>query len=591
MEEYTTIKNISNTKTQLSAIRLALKKEIFNSEKGFVDHQDEYSLISVPTRQYRSHCADRKRDVIPARDLVYTGWNQVIPDYCEEGWLWGNKDGGMLVCKYNQTEIEYSKFDSVYGTVRSMTAASSTALRNTHILFGGAGSYKEDPEKALCLDKEEEYTFGVSKYAVYKGNWEKGYCLYKEHLEEMGHTLPENFNPPIHWNELYNLGWFGDDNERYTKEQLFDEAELAQDIGAESFYLDPGWDVFPGSTIWDDERFGTLYEFSKTIREKYNLKLALHLMQNFLSDDEDKRFYSTDQDGNNIKFWKLNCVCTNEDWVKEKSRRLLELSKYVDFFMFDFPEYGGDGKKVSCHNPNHGHEVPIMRQTHSENILKVVQNVKKAYPELLIELHDRIDGGPVGYHPMYMQHNLPNSFDELWGYEYMWNPMLDLLSGRGVALYGYNLAYSIPLYLHINEGVDNENMLQFWWYSSLVRHIGIGGVKKGSEKYENLKKAMILYKRLKPYFANGKFYGIDEMAHLHINTENSTGVLTCYNLTSRNTNKTVSIIPEYGIKSKNYCVYNGLGQEILHGEIDSKSCEFSLTLDIPSLSPLIVVFE
>ncbi|MFX1567688.1 MAG: hypothetical protein ACFFCV_04890 [Promethearchaeota archaeon] len=63
----------------------------------------------------------------------------------------------------------------------------------------------------------------------------------------------------------------------------------------------------------------------------------------------------------------------------------------------------------------------------------------------------------------------------------MWNPMQDLLSGRSTQLFEYNLAYSIPLYLHINENSDNDKMLQFWWYASLARHLGIGGLKDKSD--------------------------------------------------------------------------------------------------------------
>ena len=54
---------------------------------------------------------------------------------------------------------------------------------------------------------------------------------------------------------------------------------------------------------------------------------------------------------------------------------------------------------------------------------------------------------------------------------------MDLLSGKALSLYEYNLAYDIPLYLHIHCGQDNQQMLAFWWYASTCRHLGIGGVK------------------------------------------------------------------------------------------------------------------
>ena len=49
----------------------------------------------------------------------------------------------------------------------------------------------------------------------------------------------------------------------------------------------------------------------------------------------------------------------------------------------------------------------------------------------------------------------------------------DLLSGKALCLYYYNLACDIPLYDHITMEDDNDAGLSFWWYASTVRHLGI----------------------------------------------------------------------------------------------------------------------
>ena len=72
----------------------------------------------------------------------------------------------------------------------------------------------------------------------------------------------------------------------------------------------------------------------------------------------------------------------------------------------------------------------------------------------------------------------------------MWDPLNDIVvtgskyitNMRAKSLYYYNLAYNIPLYLHINLKTDNANALAFWWYASTCRHLGIGG-KYGVEKH------------------------------------------------------------------------------------------------------------
>ncbi|MDR3552026.1 MAG: hypothetical protein P4L75_02775, partial [Clostridia bacterium] len=354
LEEYLTIKNDTDAGIVMKELQFALKKKLYDGSTGWVDGNDGYTLTSVPSRQYRSHRIDRKRDFIGAKDIVYTGWDTEVPGFCEEGWLWGNGEGGLLTCKYNQTEMEYARFESVVESIADLDfqAGPNRALCDTYLVFGGASTCKGEPGRALTLEKGQIYAFGVSKYAVYDGDWQKGYHLYREHLEEMGHVTPEGFDPPIHWNELYNLGWFAEGRERYTKEQLMEEAGLARDVGAESFYMDPGWDIYPGSTIWDEKRLGPLGEFSKTIHEKYGLKLALHLMQSFLSDNEDELFYSLDPDGNRKKHWMMYDFCANGHWADEKGRRLNALAdQWVDFFMVDFDEYGGSARDDGCHCP------------------------------------------------------------------------------------------------------------------------------------------------------------------------------------------------------------------------------------------------
>jgi len=144
-------------------------------------------------------------------------------------------------------------------------------------------------------------------------------------------------------------------------------------------------------------------------------------------------------------------------------------------------------------------------------------------------MHDQVLGPTTDrFVPIYYTQN-SGTFDAVWAFEYMWDPMNDLVSGRSKSLYYYNLAYNIPLYDHINLKTDNANALVFWWTASTCRYLGIGGrfgVKasppsvevqfahlgigeKNSpppEIWQAQKKAMQTYLRLKPFFVRGDFY-------------------------------------------------------------------------------------
>jgi hypothetical protein len=602
LNEYLTLTNNGSKRVKFGYINFGFRKALFKQFYGWNDHLDEYILTSIPTRRYYRYGEDRKKEFYSANDLVFGTWidkSAELPGFCAEGWLWGNSEGGLLTCNYNPYEMVYSRFG------RLPIKLSGRGVEDVYIILGGFYLYEGNPESLANLEPQQSYSFGVSKYAVYHGDYREGYYLYRSFLEQQGHKFKKDYDPPIHWNELYNLGWIaektgffvdGIDFKPYTLEQLYEEATIAKDIGAECLYLDPGWNTKLGSEIWNDKRFGSLKEFSKTIHEHYGLKLALHLMMNFEGVDEPDEFYLRAKNGIRVvvdPYLNLYAVCANEHWVKEKTHRILNLAKEgVDFFMFDFTELSiFMVDNLGCFSKDHGHEIPMRRQTHAANILRVIQNIKKEYPNILIEAHDR---GVKPTHALYFQHNLPHSFDENWGFECMWNPMQDIISGRAIQLYEYNLAYSVPLYLHINENSDNENMLQFWWYASLARHLGIGGLtQKETQKYKALKEAMRLYKKLKHFFTRGTFYGINQNIHLHVDEDSKLGVITIYNLSSRS--KTVEITidkTKYGLSAENVEIYNGINQKISNINPTPNSGNiFQFKVEISPLSPIIAILR
>ena len=600
LEERITLTNHGSKKVKFGLINFGFRKGLFKQYSGWNEHLDDYTLTSIPTRRYFGYGDDRRMETFTANDILFGAWvarEADMPGFCAEGWLWGNKKGGLLTCKYNPSQMEYSRFQ------RFPTTLSGRGAEDVDILFGGVSLYEGNPEQATNLEPGHSYSFGVTRYAVYQGDYKEGYYLYRSHLDEQGHKFKSTYNPPVHWNELYNLGWIAEKTgffidstefEVYTVDQLYKEAEIARDFGAECLYLDPGWNIALGSSIWNEVRFGPLKEFSKKIHEKYGLKLALHLMMNFEGENEPEEFYLRSKNGVKVvadPYINLFSLCANSHWVKEKTRRILELAKEgVDFFMFDFTDFSTFMvKELGCFSKKHGHEVPMLRKTHAENIFKVIQNVKKKHPHILIEAHDR---GVKPRHPLYYQHSLPHSFDENWGFECMWNPMQDLLSGRATQLFEYNLAYSIPLYLHINENSDNENMLQFWWYASLARHLGIGGLSnRDSVKYKALKEAMTLYKKIKPFLTRGRFYGISYNVHLHVIEADKLGVITAYNLSSRVRTIDVQIDPvKYGLKVETVEIYSGINQKISTINLTKRANNsYQFKVEISQLSPIIAI--
>ena len=78
---------------------------------------------------------------------------------------------------------------------------------------------------------------------------------------------------------------------------------------------------------------------------------------------------------------------------------------------------------------------------------------------------------------------------------------------------------------------DNNNALAFWYVASCVTHIGIGAVMRSSENQKAAyARAIGEYNKRFEAFTIGKFYGIDELAHVHVHPDKRSAVVLLFNL-------------------------------------------------------------
>ncbi|MBC7327049.1 hypothetical protein H5T87_02910 [bacterium] len=487
-----------------------------------------------------------------------------------EGWILTDGKHSLLVAKHNNDGMEYSTLRILKGE------------NGFYLCFAGGGVWHGDPEAATSLEPGETLWLGTTRIVFLQGGWQEGYYAFREFMEENGHIIPKNYNPPIHWNELYDnpLWWNPDTPENrkkyYSLPQILEEAEKAKEIGCEALYLDPGWDTSFASSIWAEDRLLKVEEFVKLMKEKYGLSVALHTP---LAGWSDINAYPVECRRKDAQGNVLPALCGGSElYIRTKAERLIRLAQAgVVFFMFDGSAFTGD-----CYDESHGHPIPYTREAHCRAILKLAQLIHSKFPDVLIELHDPIIAGvPERYAPTYYLHGLPGSFDEVWAFEYMWSPLEDLLSGRAISLYYYNLAYSLPLYIHIDLRKDNEHCLEFWWYASTCRHLGIGGKHPNERIWQAHKLAMKEYKRLKPFYTIGRFYGLDETVHIH-SLKNRGAVINVFNLQDKPARKHISFkLDEIGLESNAEYEVKGVEWQRQGGEIN-------LYLDLPPFGTALI---
>jgi hypothetical protein len=482
-------------------------------------------------------------------NAVYSDKTRPEPPLTEDGtvrseaWAWATGDEGLVIIKYNNAAIELS-------VAAPMQQNGEWLLR-----FGGAGfALYGEPSTAHVLAPGAEYTFGATYYATYTGGIAQAYQVYRDFIDSRGHGFPENYDPPVNWNELYDVGWYHSDPDKlkqfYTREALLKEAEKARDVGCDLLYLDPGWEVAEGTTLWDESRLGTVTDFIQTLKEQYGLDLAYRTILRCYKDHWPHRYMvkHPDREVNELTYypgavgWEL-CLENREFWT-EKLRRILDISKHgVRFMMFDEMDWRGP-----CHDESHGHSVPSTPLEHVMAVYDLTREVRRQCPGLTIEAHDPVwPWSTCIYVPTYFQQGFGDkgAYDENWGFEYMWDCLNDLRSGRALALYYYALGCNIPLYLHITMAADNDQCVFFWWTASTVRHLGIGGktsnktIEPGGglppydpeQRFAAFQAQMRTYNRLKPFFVRGQFHGISEHIHLHTLSGMAGGVINVFNLT------------------------------------------------------------
>jgi hypothetical protein len=450
-----------------------------------------------------------------------------------EGWAWVHGGHALVMAKYNQEGMEFS-------TLAVETDPSGVSLR-----FGGTGRMSGEPYTLDHIAPGQTIALGLTRYQTVQGDVRQASYAFRAFLDENGCRFPRDFNPPVHWNELYDTAeWHIEPRavqghmtrpQTYTKELLMEEAEKAADYNCESLYLDPGWDVDTCTLIWGEQWLGNRKQFIREVSERYGLDVSLHCpLASWLSNDK-VAVPSWPADS-----WRLarngqmveGDVCLgSRQYLDEAERRLLQhCADGVVFLMFD-----GNWWYGSCWNPDHGHPVPYTMEDHCRANVDLAQRIHAQYPHVLIEMHDPITGGStLRYTPVYYKYGLPGSYDENWGFELMWSSMEDILSGRAKALYYYNMACNVPIYLHVDLREDNEHCLVLWWYASTCRHLGIGGTHSDPMIAEAQKRAMKRYRELERFYKRGNFYGTSEEVHFHSLPEENAFVVNLFNLSDEN---------------------------------------------------------
>ncbi len=549
LEERVTLHNPGSTAITLDELTFGMRRPVANAIGQVLPDLAGDRLVAVPLRHRATDPAGVDQDF--SLDELLRGGGEELrvtelppgaarfgyvpsPSRFSEGWAWLHEGHAFCIFKFNQEELEF--------------AALTPEVRPDGVWLRIAGTTRRSgaPFALDHLEPGARVELGVTHIVSVSGGFAEACYAFRAFLDEHGCRFPAGYDPPVHWNELYDNSewWLGTPGHPpapratrsliYTKAKMFEEAAKARDYSCEALYLDPGWDTDMATLRWGEEWLGDRRTFVRELAETHGLALALHCpLAPWLS-----------YDGRGVRAWPRagfrvgpDCapiegtVCLgSRQYLDEAERRLAEhCADGVAFLMFDGNWWGG-----GCWSLDHGHAVPYTHEAHCRASFELAQRLHARFPRVLIEMHDMIAGGrATRFTPVYYKHGLPESYDENWGFELMWQPLDDLMSGRAHSLYDYNLGCNVPLYLHIDLRDDNQHALALWWYASTCRHLGIGGTHADPRVAALQRHAMRRYRALDRYYKRGEFFGFGQEVHVHVLSAEHGMVVNLFNLSDQ----------------------------------------------------------
>jgi hypothetical protein len=187
------------------------------------------------------------------------------PHHASEGWSWTHGEGALGIYAFNQENMLFS-------VVSAHKEGGETSLR-----FGGACMISGEPAALTRIAPGQTVDLGTIRYESMKGGWHEAMYGFRNWLDEKGCHFPKDYDPPVHWEQLYDMEGAWDDRlHRYTRSALEEEAQKAVAYHCQALYLDPGWDTTFGSLIWGENWLGPRAQFIHEMESKYRLKVSLH---------------------------------------------------------------------------------------------------------------------------------------------------------------------------------------------------------------------------------------------------------------------------------------------------------------------------
>jgi hypothetical protein len=276
MEEQIVVRNHTNALISLIGFEAGFTLSVISEGNNSLPKTANDRIVAVP---FRHRASDPKGHYseFSIHDLFTipaTTWsvnrNQETPAVpsrhrWSEAWALLHGDHAFGIFSFNQENMVFSVLSTIVEKDRKL------------LRFGGAVMFDDEPSALTRIAPRTHVDLGTTRYETITGGYNQAAYAYRKMLDEKNCRFPKDFNPPVHWEQLYDMthAW-KDRTHRYSKAIIEREAAKGRDYHCEALYLDPGWDNAFGSFLWGEQWLGRRKQFIDEMRSKYGLEVSLH---------------------------------------------------------------------------------------------------------------------------------------------------------------------------------------------------------------------------------------------------------------------------------------------------------------------------
>jgi hypothetical protein len=276
MEERIAIHNHTDGLVSLSNLEMGFVRVIADKDGKVVPELARDRFVAVPFRvksdDAKSQCNDfSTADLIQqkgyeVRIAVEQRYERVPADRRQsEGWAWTHGPHTLGIFKFDQENMQWS------------VLATDKTSRGVNLRFGGASMIDGEPSDLGRVAPGQTVRLGVTRYQTVCGGYDNAMYAFRALLDENDCRFPRGFNPPIHWEQLYDMdGAWNDRLHNYTKAIVEKEAAKGVAYSCEALYLDPGWDDDFATFLWGEKWLGPRKAFVEQMQSQFGLKVSLH---------------------------------------------------------------------------------------------------------------------------------------------------------------------------------------------------------------------------------------------------------------------------------------------------------------------------